>query len=208
MSTSGRRRPVCSTMKREQLPEGPDPRPAQLVGLPGRRPARQRRHDRIRHVADIDRLEARAPLITGMKGSRRAIPAKRPKKLSPGPKTMEGRRIVACGKAARSPASPSRLAAGVAALARRIGADGRDVHQPLDAGRCASRAMRAGPSACTASKSPCRMPTVFTTTCAPSTARATPASSVAQVAELVDALASGASGRKAVKVRVLSWAPQ
>ncbi|CAH1678361.1 hypothetical protein CHELA1G11_14404 [Hyphomicrobiales bacterium] len=29
----------------------------------------------------------------------------------------------------------------------------------------------------------------------------------AQVAELVDALASGASGRKAVKVRVLSWAP-
>src|SRR3712207_79769 len=30
----------------------------------------------------------------------------------------------------------------------------------------------------------------------------------AQVAELVDALASGASGRKAVKVRVLSWAPR
>ena len=29
----------------------------------------------------------------------------------------------------------------------------------------------------------------------------------AQVAELVDALASGASGRKIVKVRVLSWAP-
>ena len=29
----------------------------------------------------------------------------------------------------------------------------------------------------------------------------------AQVAELVDALASGASGRKVVKVRVLSWAP-
>jgi hypothetical protein len=27
------------------------------------------------------------------------------------------------------------------------------------------------------------------------------------VAELVDALASGASGRKAVEVRVLSWAP-
>jgi hypothetical protein len=27
------------------------------------------------------------------------------------------------------------------------------------------------------------------------------------VVELVDALASGASGRKAVKVRVLSWAP-
>ena len=29
----------------------------------------------------------------------------------------------------------------------------------------------------------------------------------AQVVELVDALASGASGRKAVEVRVLSWAP-
>jgi hypothetical protein len=29
----------------------------------------------------------------------------------------------------------------------------------------------------------------------------------AQVAELVDALASGASGLTAVKVRVLSWAP-
>ena len=29
----------------------------------------------------------------------------------------------------------------------------------------------------------------------------------AQVAELVDALASGASGRKAVEVRVFSWAP-
>ena len=29
----------------------------------------------------------------------------------------------------------------------------------------------------------------------------------AEVAELVDALASGASGRKAVEVRVLSWAP-
>src|ERR1044072_6667806 len=29
----------------------------------------------------------------------------------------------------------------------------------------------------------------------------------AQVAELVDALASGASSRKGVKVRVLSWAP-
>src|SRR3954468_12081586 len=29
----------------------------------------------------------------------------------------------------------------------------------------------------------------------------------AQVAELVDALASGASGRKVVEVRVLSWAP-
>ena len=29
----------------------------------------------------------------------------------------------------------------------------------------------------------------------------------AQVAELVDALASGASGRKAVEVRVLFWAP-
>jgi hypothetical protein len=29
----------------------------------------------------------------------------------------------------------------------------------------------------------------------------------AQVAELVDALASGASGCKVVKVRVLSWAP-
>src|SRR3546814_2363760 len=32
-------------------------------------------------------------------------------------------------------------------------------------------------------------------------------STPAQVAELVDALASGASGRKVVKVRVLSWAP-
>jgi hypothetical protein len=31
--------------------------------------------------------------------------------------------------------------------------------------------------------------------------------SVALVAELVDALASGASDRKVVKVRVLSWAP-
>jgi hypothetical protein len=30
---------------------------------------------------------------------------------------------------------------------------------------------------------------------------------IAQVAELVDALASGASDRKVVKVRVLSWAP-
>ena len=30
---------------------------------------------------------------------------------------------------------------------------------------------------------------------------------LAQVAELVDALASGASGRKAVEVRVFSWAP-
>src|SRR5664279_1425286 len=30
---------------------------------------------------------------------------------------------------------------------------------------------------------------------------------IAQVAELVDALASGASGLTAVKVRVLSWAP-
>ena len=30
---------------------------------------------------------------------------------------------------------------------------------------------------------------------------------VAQVAELVDALASGASGRKVVEVRVFSWAP-
>ena len=29
----------------------------------------------------------------------------------------------------------------------------------------------------------------------------------AQVAELVDALASGASARKGVEVRVLSWAP-
>jgi hypothetical protein len=29
----------------------------------------------------------------------------------------------------------------------------------------------------------------------------------AQVAELVDALASGASDRKVVEVRVLSWAP-
>ena len=29
----------------------------------------------------------------------------------------------------------------------------------------------------------------------------------AQVAELVDALASGASGRKAVEVRVFSWVP-
>gem|GEM_PF-4624004 len=31
---------------------------------------------------------------------------------------------------------------------------------------------------------------------------------LAQVVELVDALASGASVRKDVKVRVLSWAPQ
>ena len=31
--------------------------------------------------------------------------------------------------------------------------------------------------------------------------------SAAQVAELVDALASGASGRKVVEVRVFSWAP-
>ena len=31
--------------------------------------------------------------------------------------------------------------------------------------------------------------------------------SCAQVAELADALASGASGRKVVEVRVLSWAP-
>ena len=31
--------------------------------------------------------------------------------------------------------------------------------------------------------------------------------SAAQVVELVDALASGASGRKVVEVRVLSWAP-
>ena len=30
---------------------------------------------------------------------------------------------------------------------------------------------------------------------------------IAQVAELADALASGASGRKVVEVRVLSWAP-
>ena len=30
---------------------------------------------------------------------------------------------------------------------------------------------------------------------------------LAQMAELVDALASGASGRKAVEVRVLFWAP-
>jgi hypothetical protein len=30
---------------------------------------------------------------------------------------------------------------------------------------------------------------------------------LAQVAELADALASGASGRKVVEVRVLSWAP-
>jgi hypothetical protein len=34
-----------------------------------------------------------------------------------------------------------------------------------------------------------------------------PRSTPAQVAELVDALASGASGRKAVEVRVFSWAP-
>src|SRR5215469_15970896 len=33
-------------------------------------------------------------------------------------------------------------------------------------------------------------------------------SEYAQVAELVDALASGASGLTAVKVRVLSWAPR
>ena len=32
-------------------------------------------------------------------------------------------------------------------------------------------------------------------------------SDIAQVAELVDALASGASGRKVVEVQVLSWAP-
>ena len=37
----------------------------------------------------------------------------------------------------------------------------------------------------------------------PATSRRAPA----QVAELVDALASGASGRKAVEVRVFSWAP-
>ena len=34
-----------------------------------------------------------------------------------------------------------------------------------------------------------------------------PRSSLAQVAELVDALASGASSRKGVEVRVFSWAP-
>ena len=34
-----------------------------------------------------------------------------------------------------------------------------------------------------------------------------PRSSPAQVAELVDALASGASSRKGVEVRVFSWAP-
>src|SRR6202008_4900280 len=34
-----------------------------------------------------------------------------------------------------------------------------------------------------------------------------PAAGNAQVAELADALASGASGRKVVEVRVLSWAP-
>ncbi len=35
-----------------------------------------------------------------------------------------------------------------------------------------------------------------------------PRSSPAQVAELVDALASGASSRKGVEVRVFSWAPR
>jgi hypothetical protein len=34
-----------------------------------------------------------------------------------------------------------------------------------------------------------------------------PAAGNAQVAELADALASGASSRKGVEVRVLSWAP-
>jgi hypothetical protein len=33
------------------------------------------------------------------------------------------------------------------------------------------------------------------------------AAGIAQVAELADALASGASSRKGVEVRVLSWAP-
>jgi hypothetical protein len=42
---------------------------------------------------------------------------------------------------------------------------------------------------------------------APSPGRLIKALAYAQVAELVDALASGASGRKVVEVRVFSWAP-
>ena len=45
------------------------------------------------------------------------------------------------------------------------------------------------------------------TDCIPSHRFTTWREANAQVAELVDALASGASGRKAVEVRVFSWAP-
>ena len=41
----------------------------------------------------------------------------------------------------------------------------------------------------------------------PGLAATYPVAQRAQVAELVDALASGASDRKVVEVRVLSWAP-
>ena len=47
----------------------------------------------------------------------------------------------------------------------------------------------------------------LTNTSAPTNSVAPDRLDNAQVAELVDALASGASDRKVVKVRVLSWAP-
>ena len=93
-----------------QLLEAVGHRPAQLIGLATGRFAGQRGGDGGGDIAHEDRLEAGlAAADQGQGGQKRASPAKRLKKLSSGPKTMEGRRMVAAGKAARSRVSPSAL---------------------------------------------------------------------------------------------------
>ena len=49
--------------------------------------------------------------VTGMKGNRRAMPAKRLNRWSSGPNTNDGRRMAAPGKAPRTCASPTPLLA-------------------------------------------------------------------------------------------------
>ena len=85
--------------------------------------------------------------ISGSTGDSRAIAAKRLKKSSSVPKTIEGRRITAAGKAARTAGLALGLGAGVGAGAVGVGADGGDVDERPTPSSAAMRAMRPAPSA-------------------------------------------------------------
>ena len=86
-------------------------RPAELVRRVGVGFPRQRRDDRLRHVAGEHGLDARLAAADQRQDGRdtaRALP-KRLKKSSSGPNTIEGLRIMASGRTCLTAASPAAL---------------------------------------------------------------------------------------------------
>ncbi len=130
-------RPVSRSIELHQLLEAVNARSAEFIGLAARRQILRAFHDCRGDIAHIDRLEFRLVRRRSTAGtaSIRASPAKRLKKLSSGPNTMEGRRIVASGNASRTRDFAFRFRARISGFGIGIGADCGNLDQRLRAGR-------------------------------------------------------------------------